>query len=329
MNGLRIFTWHVHGNYLYYLSQISHEIYIPVQHGGKPGYGGRGSSFAFGPNVIEVAAADVRNHQFDCILFQSRNHYLVDQYELLSEEQRQLPRIYLEHDPPRESPTETRHPVEDENVLLVHVTPFNALMWDSGRTPSKVIEHGVLVPDDVRYTGNREAGIVVVNNLGSRGRRLGPDIFNDMRQRVPLDLVGMGSKEIGGLGEIPPMELPAFEADYRFFLNPIRWTSLGLAVCEAMTIGMPILGLATTEMVTAVENGKSGFVDTRPERLEEHALRLLKDPAEARWLGENARKAALERFNIQRFVQDWEDTFALVTGSSARKRVGAPAGVTA
>ena len=42
----------------------------------------------------------------DCILFQSRRNYLEDQ-EILSPEQRRLPRIYVEHDPPRETPTDT------------------------------------------------------------------------------------------------------------------------------------------------------------------------------------------------------------------------------
>src|SRR5262249_22926405 len=143
-----------------------------------------------------------------------------------------------------------------------HVTPFNNLMWDSGRTPTRVIDHGVVVPEGVRYTGELERGIVVVNNLCRRGRRLGADVFALADREVPLDLVGMSWREGGGIGEVPHFELPAFEARYRFFFNPIRYTSLGLAVCEAMMVGMPILGLATTEMVTAVENGVSGYVET-------------------------------------------------------------------
>jgi hypothetical protein len=31
-------------------------------------------------------------------------------------------------------------------------------MWDSSRTPSCVIEHGVVVPDDVAYIGKLEKG---------------------------------------------------------------------------------------------------------------------------------------------------------------------------
>src|SRR5690606_15694858 len=118
----------------------------------------------FGENVIEVPAADVCDMEFDCILYQSRENYLLDQYSILSESQRKLPRIYLEHDPPREVPTDTRHVVDDPGMLIVHVTHFNALMWNNNRTAYRVIEHGVLRPQHT-YSGELERGVVVINNL--------------------------------------------------------------------------------------------------------------------------------------------------------------------
>jgi glycosyltransferase involved in cell wall biosynthesis len=190
-------------------------------------------------------------------------------------------------------------------------------MWDSGRSPTRVIDHGVLVPNGVKHTGRKDSGVVVINHLQSRGRRLGVDVFTTAREQVPLDLVGMAAEELGGIGEIPPTELAGFIADYRFFFNPIRYTSLGLAVIEAMMIGMPILGMATTEMVTAIQNGVSGYVETELSKLIEHMRRLLADPGEARRLGRNARLFALERFNIDRFVRDWKQAFADVTGMSS------------
>ncbi|HVX59679.1 MAG TPA: glycosyltransferase [Pirellulales bacterium] len=309
MRRLRILTWHIHGNYLWYLSQVDHDFYLPVKAGKAPGYGGRGNTFPFGENVHDVPAEEVRNLEVDCILFQSKDNYLRDQYELLAPWQRKLPRIYLEHDPPLENPTDMRHWVDDQNVLLVHVTPFNQLMWDNGDVPTRVIEHGVLVPPEVRYRGELERGIVVINHLKQRGRRLGVDVFEQARRHVPLDLVGMASEDLDGLGEIQPPELPAFESRYRFLFNPIRHTSLGLAVIEAMSIGMPIVGLATTEMATAIQNGVSGYVDTDLNKLIGFMQELLHDPAEARRLGEGARKYARERFDIRRFARDWDATF--------------------
>lgn len=316
MQPLRILTWHIHGSYLYYLVQNRHHFYLPVKPDRPEGYGGRSGSFPWPDNVHDVPAEEVRNLEFDCVLFQSRKNYLEDQYEILSSPQQRLPRLYLEHDPPREHPTDTRHPVDDPEVLLIHVTHFNNLMWDNGRTPTQVIDHGVIVPEGIRYTGELERGITIVNGLLSRGRRLGLDVFQYVQEQVPIDLIGMQSKELGGLGEVPHSKLPDFEASYRFFFNPIRYTSLGLAVCEAMMVGLPVIGLATTEMVTAVENGVSGYVDTNPDRLVAYMQELLNDPAEARRLSEGARRYARERFNIERFCRDWDKAFALVTGKS-------------
>jgi glycosyltransferase involved in cell wall biosynthesis len=306
---LRILTWHVHGSYLYYLTQANHEFYLPVKPNKPEGYGGRSGNFPWGDNVHDIPAEDVRHQQFDCILFQSRRNYLHDQYEILSESQRRLPRLYLEHDPPREHPTDTQHLVNDPSVLLVHVTHFNNLMWDSGNTPTCVVEHGVMVPDDVQYTGEKQRGIVVINGLQKRGRRLGCDIFQHARQFVPLDLVGMESADLGGLGDIPHPELPTLQAQYRFFFHPIRYTSLGLAVCEAMMIGLPIVGLATTELVTVIENGVSGYTSTDVDELVHHMKDLLAHPDEAHRLGAGAREQGRSRFNIQRFTRDWNNAF--------------------
>jgi hypothetical protein len=311
---VRIFTWPVHGNYLWYLSLTGHDIFVPHAPGRGPGYGGRGHTFPLPPTVHDIPVEDVRDTDFDCVVFQSHRHWLVDQFEVLSDAQRRGPRIFIEHDPPREVPTDTRHPVDDPDVLLVHVTHFNDLMWDSGRTPTTVVEHGVVVPDDVRCTGELDRGIVVVNQLAERGRRLGADVFERVRRDVPLDLVGMEADALGGLGEIAPTSLAAFEARYRFFFNPIRYTSLGLAVCEAMMIGMPIVGLATTEMVTVVENGVSGYVDTNVSRLVDVMRELIAFPAEARRLGDGARRYARERFSIDRFRRDWNRVLHGVAG---------------
>ncbi len=318
---LRILTWHVHGNYLYYLSHCNHDFYVPVKEGRPEGYGGRCGTLPWPENLHEVPAGQVTRLQLDCILFQSRKNYEVDQQEILAGSQKDLPRIYLEHDPPRETPTDTRHPVDDSETLLVHVTHFNDLMWDSGSTPTRVIEHGVTVSPDARYSGELDRGVTIVNGLRKRGRRLGLDVFEQARQQVPIDLVGMQSEEAGGLGEVPYHHLASFVSRYRFFFNPIRYTSLGLAVCEAMMLGLPIIGLATTEMVTAVENGVSGYVSTDLTALIDMMRQLLADPGEARRLGDGARCRALERFGIERFIRDWDDAFCFVCGGTFRNSI--------
>ncbi|HRO61059.1 MAG TPA: glycosyltransferase family 4 protein [Burkholderiaceae bacterium] len=304
---LRVLTWHVHGNYLYYLSQIPHELHLVTLPEHPPGHAGRVGSLPWGTNVHEVPAEQVPASEFDCVLYQSRRDFDEDRLRYLSSAQRRLPAVYLEHDPPQEHPTQTRHWAADTVDVLVHVTPFNALMWDGGQTPARVIEHGVIVPEGVHYSGRLDRGIVVVNNLRRRGRRLGLDVFEFARERVPLTLVGMDSASLGGDGEVPNLELAATMAAYRFFFNPIRYTSLGLAVVEAMAIGMPIVGLATTELPTVIRNEVNGYVDTRPQRLVEVMDALIHDRETARRWGEAARATAQSRFSIARFVAEWDE----------------------
>lgn len=305
---LRVLTWHVHGNYLYYLTQVPHDFYLVTDAARSPHHTGRSGTLPWGHNVHEAPLAQLQRMQFDVVLFQSRAEWESAE-RTLGEAHRDLPRIYLEHDPPQAHPTDTRHWVDDPGTLLVQVTAFNALMWDPGRTPVRVIEHGVKLLEEAQYSGVRECGIVVVNNLDLRGRRLGHDVYDQMRRSVPLELVGMGSERCGGLGEVENSKLPARIAEHRFFFNPTRYTSLGLAVIEAMMVGTPVVGLATTELAVIIRNQENGIVDTRVELLAAEMRALLRDPARARELGEAGRRTARERFHIDRFVLDWRAAF--------------------
>jgi glycosyltransferase involved in cell wall biosynthesis len=139
-------------------------------------------------------------------------------------------------------------------------------------------------------------------------------VFLESRRHVPLDLVGMDAEALGGIGEVFPPELPAFEARYRFYYHPLRFTSLGLALIEAMLVGLPVVGLATTELVTVIKNGVNGFIDTDVGKLIEPMRMLLADPKEARHLGRLGQRVAAERFDIRRFARDWEQTIELVVG---------------
>jgi glycosyltransferase involved in cell wall biosynthesis len=129
-----------------------------------------------------------------------------------------------------------------------------------------------------------------------------------VRTHIPLDLAGMGNGN-DGIGEIKHPVLSAFRSHYRFLFHPVRHTSLALAVCEAMIQGVPVVGLATTELVTVIENGYNGYIHTDINDLEEKMQLLLADPAHARQVGAAGRETALVRFNIDRFTKEWEQLF--------------------
>lgn len=313
---LNILIWHVHGAYLLYLSRSRHNFYVPSKPDRSGDYVGRWGHLPWGPNVYDVPADEVKRLRLDCVVYQLPRQIEDESERILSADQRRLPSIYLEHEPPHEHATEKRHLAAGRSgVLLVHVTHFNALMWDNGGAPVRVIEHGVPEPE-ARWTGELSRGVTALNDIATRGRRAGFDVYQEARLRTPIDLVGMRTRGLpGGLGEIVHRDLPAFEARYRFYFQPMRYASLALSVCEAMMLGLPIVGLATTEMVRAVPNGVAGYVDTALEPLIERMNELARDRSLAARLGEGARRHARERFHIERFTRDWERVFWEVTGA--------------
>ena len=311
---LRILTWHVHGNYLWNLTQVPHDFWLVTDAARSTHHSGRAGILPWGANVHEVAAETLSGETFDCVLYQHRAQWDDDRHRLLSPAQRALPRIVLEHDPPLDHPVEQRHwAADDPGALLVHVTHWNALMWDAGGLAVRVVEHGVRPLAEPPWTGERGCGLVVVNHLRQRGRRLGADVYRRVAAEVPLQLVGMASEELGGAGEVPQTELPGVLAAHRFFFNPIRHTSLGLAVVEALHAGLPVVGLATTELAGVVTSGTNGYVDTRLDRLVGVMRELLRDRALAAAWGAAGQRLARERYGIDRFVADWLDVFHEVT----------------
>ncbi|MDX6379898.1 MAG: hypothetical protein QOI57_922 [Rubrobacteraceae bacterium] len=308
MRKLNVLAWQIHGSYLNTLVQAPHRFYLPTKPGKPEGYGGRGPTFPWSPDTVEVPADEVRSLDLDLIIYQTEKNFFEDALEILSSEQRALPAIYLEHNTPQGRIDEMVHPINDPGVLLVHVTHFNYLFWDCRETPTRVIDHAVM-PTSGGYTGEIEKGVSLVNDMPRRKRVVGGDIFARVREEMPLDLFGFNSKEVGGFGDLPQAEVHERMKAYRFYFNPIRYTSLPLSVLEAMELGLPVIALATTELVSVIKDGENGFIDTNVGNLIRRMRQLLADPEEAHLLGEAGRRTAQKRFGLERFVADWEGAF--------------------
>ena len=316
MQKLNILIWHIHGAYLTAITQTRHNWYLPKNDSLSEGYIGRGVGSSMPDYVQEVPAELVKDLSLDLIIFQTPQNYQQDQFDILTDEQRRLPKIYLQHNSPEPHPTNSLHwAANDPDLLLVHVTHYNRLMWDNGTTATRVVEHSVSIDPTLRYDGSRPEGIFVVNELKRRGRMAGYDLYESLRaEGLPVTTVGMGSAEVGGIGEIHYTKLHQRVAEYRFLYSLMRYSSLPLAVIEALTIGMPVVALATTEVPTVIQNGVHGFVSTNPDELRQQMQFLINNPVEARRMGDNARRLARERFSLSRFVDDWNKLFSEVTG---------------
>jgi glycosyltransferase involved in cell wall biosynthesis len=298
---MRILLWHVHGAWTTAFVHGRHEYVVPVLPDRGPDGLGVARTYAWPDSVVERAPDEIGD--VDLVIYQ-RPHELDLARDWLG---RELPAVYVEHNAPQGRINDMRHPMADrDDLTLVHVTHFNALFWDAGGTPVEVIEHGIVDPGP-RYTGELPRAAAVINEARRRGRVTGTDLLPRFRAVAPVDLFGIGAEDL------PHADLHAAMAQRRVYLHPIRWTSLGLSLLEAMHLGMPVVVLGTTEAFEAVPR-EAGAISTRLEVLEEELRRLVADPEEARERGAAARAAALRRYGLERFLGDWDDLLARVTG---------------
>ena len=310
---MRVLLWHVHGSWTTAFVQGRHQYLIPVTPDRGPDGLGRARTYAWPESAVEITREEAARAEVDVVVLQrpSELEGLAAAWLGGRRPGRDVPAVYLEHNAPQGRINELRHPAADrDDLVVVHVTHFNDLFWDCGSTPTRVIEHGIVDPGD-RYSGQVRAAAVVVNEPERRARVTGTDLLGRLGAAVPIDLFGMQSGRLAGapgvrsVADLAQDRLHAEMARRRLYLHPVRWTSLGLSLLEAMHLGMPVVALATTEVVEAVPP-EAGVVSTRVEVLADAARRLVADPEQARLMGKAARAAATARYGLDRFLADWD-----------------------
>jgi glycosyltransferase involved in cell wall biosynthesis len=318
---VRVLLWHVHGSWTTAFVQGSHDYLIPVTPDRGADGLGRARTWSWPASAVEVTREEAAEAEVDVVVLQRPHelHGLAEEWLGGRTPGREVPAVYLEHNAPQGRVNELRHVAADrDELVVVHVTHFNELFWDCGTTPTRVIEHGIVDPGE-RYSGEIPAAAVVVNEAVRRGRVTGTDLLERLGAAVPLDLFGMRSRRLAGtpgvrsVADLDQERLHDEMARRRLYLHPVRWTSLGLSLLEAMHLGMPVVALATTEVVEAVPP-EAGVVSTQVEVLADAARRLVADPAQARLMGKAARAAATARYGLDRFLADWDDLLEEVRG---------------
>jgi len=312
---MRILLWHVHGSWTTAFVQGPHTYLVPVTPDRGPDGLGRAVTFDWPDSVVELPPGRLRDTDVDLVVLQRPHETELAERWLGRRPGRDVPAVYLEHNAPDGNVPDTRHPMADRpDLTIVHVTHFNRLFWDCGTTPTTVIEHGIVDPGPL-WTGELARAAVVVNEPLRRGRTTGTDLLPHFARTAPLDVFGMRTEGVAerlGLPpdrcrshDLPQRELHRAMARRRVYVHPVRWTSLGLSLLEAMHLGMPVVALDTTEASEAVPEG-AGVLSNRLDVLTDAVRGFIADPAHAREAGGRAREAALARYGLSRFLDDWE-----------------------
>ncbi|HEY8318441.1 MAG TPA: glycosyltransferase [Amnibacterium sp.] len=322
---MKVLLWHVHGGWTDAFVRGDHEYLLPTtpaRDGWGLGRGGRPWDRA-----VEIAPEDLADADIDVVVLQ-RPEELAEAERLLGRRPgRDVAAVYLEHNTPKTAPVPTeRHPLADQDAIpIVHVTHTNDLLWDAGRARTTVIEHGIVDPGH-RYTGRLERFGAVINEPARRWRVTGTDLLPRFAEVAPVDVFGMRTDLLAsaygplrpgvhGVGDVATGPMHTALAERRAYVHPMRWTSLGLSLLEAMHLGMPVVVLGMTDAFRAVPP-EAGAVSADVDELARAAKRLIDRPDEARAAGRIAREAALGRYGLARFLADWDEVLG-----DARRRV--------
>lgn len=302
---MNVLVWHVHGSWMTAFVHGTHRYVVPVLPDRSADGRGRAQTWEWPANAVERSPEELSGEEIDLVVLQRPHEYELVRSWLGRTPGIDVPAVYVEHNAPQGRINDMRHPMADvTGVPVVHVTYFNQLFWDCGDARTFVVEHGIVDPGH-RYTGELPRCAVVINEARRRARVTGTDLLPRFDAVAPVDVFGMDAAPMGGIENLPQHRLHDELGRRRVYLHPIRWTSLGLSLIEAMHIGMPVVALATTEVPYAVPPG-AGIVSTNVDELVDASRRLLNDLDRCADMGGRAREYARERYGLERFLADWD-----------------------
>jgi hypothetical protein len=308
-----LLVWHVHGSWMDSFVAGGHRYLVPVNAPHDPD--GRGVGGRDWPRAREVPYGDLPDHEIDLVVLQRPHEAEMVERLLGRRPGIDLPAVYVEHNPPRPFAVESRHPIADrDDIPLIHVTAFNRLMWDNGRAPTTVIDHGIADPGHL-YTGDVAAAGALIDEPVRRWRAVGADLLGAFGQSAPVDVWGIATEDLNdpthrcagvtGHGHMRTGPLMKELAHRRVYLHTARWTSLSLSLLEAMFLGMPVVAVAST-MVPLVVPPEAGVVSADIDTLRAALAGLVADRYLAEVVGKAARDYATEHFGLERFLCEWD-----------------------
>ena len=227
------------------------------------------------------------------------------------------PSLVLEHttvtNKQLEDAREQLKQVRGDINVFISKSSAEAWGWDLNDPSVEIIHHGVdtnLFKQAFAIDEQIQPHILcVVNDWRNRGDILGFDIFERVcgNNKLPVRVLG----DNPGISQPPPNIYSLVKAyqECSIFYNTSRHSPIPTVILEAMACGKPVVTTDNYLISDIIINGYNGYKTNSEAEQLKHLRRLLKDPAECRELGLNARKTILDHFNLPTFVERWNNVF--------------------
>ena len=193
------------------------------------------------------------------------------------------------------------------------ISNYSMSQWGNYKNnTTSVIEHGVDVDFwDAGENPERDNVLLsVVNQWPDRDWCCGWNLWKET--------VGFQSPDpmpIRVLGDSPGLSKPAGSIEalrhaYKsssVFLNTSIHSPVPTVLMEAMASGCAVVSTNNCMIPEIIQHGENGLLADTADELRSSCQYLLDNPSKARELGEAAKKTMQDKFNLQRFVDDWNN----------------------
>lgn len=306
---LNILVGATHEAYETNLSKTFHNFYA-IDH---PSFKKWNSKFRKTPdNYVLLGNTIPSNLDFDLIL--SANKF--GQFQVFEQlaKQFQLPILSIEHTLPapwwNEQQLKQCREMRGKYNLFISEYSLDGWKWED-RNDTGIVHHAI---DSDFFKPNEDVQrenvcLSIVNDWINRDWCCGFNIWKTIvdKYKIPTRVFG----DTPGLSRATNSieELSNIYQQSRIFLNTSTISPIPTVLLEAMSSGCAIVSTATCMIPEIIKHGENGFISNDVDELGKYCQELMNDEELAKKMGLAARQTILEKFNLEQFLNTWEDAF--------------------
>lgn len=233
-------------------------------------------------------------------------------------DQLNLPLISLEHTLPMPdwNSKHLKNLMALDGNVNIFISEYSCKQW--GYDPSsqnvEILHHGI----DTNVFKPLENGhgdgkvLSIVNDWKNRDLPCNFQGYLRITKDLPINPVG----NTPGFSE-PAKDIDDLVSKYQnasVFVNTSRISPVPTAALEAAACECAIVTTATCMLPEIFQNGENAWISNDESYLRDRLIWCLKNPNEAKEMGEKARKTILERFSLENHLKNWNRILSKVYG---------------
>lgn len=186
------------------------------------------------------------------------------------------------------------------------ISDYSRKKWGYNESNSNVVEHGVDTDFWFPTKDKRDnVCLSVVNDWPNRDWCCGFNLWRQTSYGLPVRVYGKSA------GFSYPAEstehLRDIYSSSLIFYNTSIHSPVPTVLLEAMACGCAIVSTANCMIPEIITHKHDGLISNDPSELRSFLELLLNDNDLARQIGDNARKTIIEKFNLNRFCDNWNN----------------------